>query len=196
MSVALLAISDGRHPYHQRSLESALEHLPKFDQHVWVDDPDHELGFAGAIQAGWEQIDTDYVFHLELDFVLLEDVPMSRMVRLLDRHPHVAQLVLKRQPWNEQEIAAGGIVEQHPEDYEDCFHDDEVWAEHRRFWSTNPSLYPARWCRVGWPQGDRSEGTWTHRLLEDRELRFAFWGGKYRPPMVHHIGETRGGKGY
>jgi hypothetical protein len=196
MTVCLLAISDGRHEYHHRSLRSALEHLPKFDQYVFVDDPDHALGYAGAIQRGWELVETDHVAHAEADFVFLNTVPIRGMIELLERQPQLAQVVLKRQVWNDEERAAGGIVECHPDDFQERRDGNAVWTEHRRFFSTNPSVYSSRLCEMGWPQEAHSEGVFTHRLLKDPHLRFAFWGSKFAPPLVQHIGEARTGGGY
>lgn len=198
MTVCLLRIGDGRDDYHERSWESAKQHLT-WDEVVTVDDRHHQLGFCGAIQHGWDQvIDTgcDYVLHLELDFTFHKTVPVGRMCEVLGRHPELAQLVLKRQAWNDQERAAGGIIEQHPGDYTERYENGDVWTEHRRFWSTNPCVYPARLCRLGWPQESESEGKFTHRLLRDPHLRFAFWGAKHDPPLVEHIGTTRHGNGY
>ena len=199
MSVALLLISDGREDYLQRTLLSAVEHLPAFDQVIHVEDLGHELGFAGAIQHGWDQVQTDWCFHLEADFTFTERVDLDRMRAVLSRRPYLAQLVLKRQPWNADETIAGGIIEQHPEDYTETTDHSafgDVWTEHRRFWSTNPSLYDTRFCNLGWPQEPRSEGVFTHRLLRDPHLRFGFWGGKADPPRVTHIGDVRAGVGY
>lgn len=196
MSVCLLLISDGRDEYLQRTLLSAAEHLPAFDQLVHVEDRGHELGFAGAIQHGWEQVKADWVFHLEADFTFTERVDLNRMKTILVARPYLAQLVLKRQPWNPDETAAGGIIEQHPDDYTEVNAYAGTWTEHRRFWSTNPSLYSTRFCRLGWPQVPQSEGIFTHRLLKDPHLRFAFWGGKTDPPRVTHIGDVRAGTGY
>lgn len=196
MSVALLVITDGR-GYLDGVLASASEMLPDvFSQRIVIDDSDHELGFAGAIEAGWAAVETDYVFHLEDDFLFRAPVPLARMIGLLEREPHLAQVALKRQPWNAEEQAAGGIVELHPEDFTECEADGDTWTEHRRFWTTNPSLYAARWCWSGWPQEQHSEGIFTHRLLEDPALRFAFWGGKFDPPLVEHVGAVRAGHGY
>ena len=195
-TICLLLISDGRDPELQRTLASAKEMLPKLDQLVHIDDRAHRLGFAGAIQAGWEQVQTDYVFHLEQDFVLNQPVPVHRMLGVLERHEHLAQLVLKRQAWNAEERAAGGIVELHPDDFAQRTDRGDIWTEHRRFWSTNPSLYAAGFCAQGWPQVEHSEGIFTHRLLADPDLRFAFWGAKHDPPLVTHIGDTRAGRGY
>lgn len=196
MTVCLLLISDGRDEYLERTIASAQEMLPTFDQLVTIDDSAHELGFAGAIQAGWREVATDYVLHLEQDFTFNAPVPVGRMVRLLERHPHLAQVALKRQPWNAAERGAGGIVELHPDDFVERYDDGAVWTEHRRFFTTNPSVYPSRLCELGWPQTHESEGIFTHRLLENPDLRFAFWGGKFDAPLVTHIGETRAGVGY
>ena len=198
MSTCLLIIGDGRDDVHERSWQSAKANLPRFDHNLVVDDRDHKLGFAGAIQHGWDQVlDTgaEWVFHLEADFIFREPVPIGAMIAILEGNPDIAQVALKRQPVNEEECAAGGIVECHPDDFE-----ERKWAAwwittHRRFFTTNPSLYSTRLCRMRWPQEPESEGLFTHKLLADPLLRFAFWGRKYDTPMVEHIG-VRCGVGY
>lgn len=200
MTVCLLKIGDGRDDVHERSDESLRAALGdfRFDNVVVIDDRDHELGFAGAIAEGWRQVlntGADYVWHAEMDFLYREPVDIPAMLEVLERHPSIAQIVLKRQPCNPDEEAAGGIVEQHPDDFEEREVAGHTLTVHRRFWSTNPSLYSTRYCRVGWPQESESEGKFTHKLLADPMLRFAFWGGKYDPPKVEHIG-VRCGVGY
>lgn len=198
MTLALLLISDGREDYLDRTIASATDHglLDLADQFIHVDDSHHRLGFAGAIQAGWEQVRTDYVFHLEQDFTFPERPPVEDMVALLRWQPQLAQVALKRQPWNHEERRAGGIVELHPDDFTERNDAAVSWTEHRRFWTTNPCVYSSRWCREGWPQEPQSEGMFTHRLLRDPLLRFAFFGGKFDPPRVLHIGDERTGRGY
>lgn len=199
MSVCLLRIGDGRDAYHEASLASAQEMLPAFDEIVTIDDRAHELGFAGAIAEGWRQVlDTgcDWVMHLELDFTFNDPVDVHRMIEVLQRRWDIAQIVLKRQAVNAEEQAAGGIVEVHPADFTQIHDAGCVLTTHRRFWSTNPSIYSTRWCRLGWPQQQYSEGVFTHKLLADPLLRFAFWGAKHAPPLVHHIGDVRAGGGY
>lgn len=197
MSIALLVITDGREDYLQRSLASLQEHTAfTFDQRVVIDDSTHTLGFAGAIQAGWEKIHTDHVLHLEADFTFNGPVDVEGMIDLLERQPHLAQVSLKRQPVNSEEIAAGGIVELHPDDFTQRSDGPLVWTEHRRYFTTNPSIYPSRLCRLGWPQEPNSEGVFTHKLLTDPLLRFAIWGAKFDPPLVEHIGAQRAGHSY
>lgn len=197
-SVCLLVIHDGRGDYLQRTMRSAAERLPMsaFDQFIEVDDTEHRLGFAGAIQHGWDQVRTDWVFHLEGDFTFNEPVPVLEMIELLKSRQYLAQVALKRQAWNPEEKRAGGIIELHPDDFHERHGDGMTWTEHRRFFTTNPSVYSSRLCRIGWPQEQHSEGVFTHRLLADPLLRFAFWGGKFASPKVHHIGDHRAGTGY
>lgn len=199
MSVCWLLIGDGRDEYHARARASMHANLPAPDHIVEIDDRDHRLGFAGAIQAGWDQAlatDADWIFHGELDFTLNQPVDLHAMIALLERQPHLAQVVLKRQPVNHDERRAGGIVEQHPDDFTERTDGEATWTEHRRFFSTNPSVYPSALAALCWPQEKYSEGMFTHRLLRDPHLRFAFWGRKFDPPLVHHIGDVRAGNGY
>lgn len=193
MNVCLLLIGDGRSDYRDRTLESARLNLPPMDAVVEVDDSGHELGFAGAVQAGWDAIpdDCDYVFHLELDFTFNRPVPLDSMIALLER-ARLSQVALKRQPWNPEEKAAGGICELKPSD----FTDHGYWTSHRKFFTTNPSVYPADLCKRPWPQESESEGKFTLDLILDLTVSFAFWGGKFDPPHVHHIGDERTGNGY
>ena len=198
--ICLLTIRDGRNEVHERARNSVMRSLPEFEYGVLVDDHEHKLGFAGAIKEGWRQIletDARWVFHCELDFTFKRRVPIDRMRDLLVQQPHLAQVSLKRQAWNEQEIAAGGIVELNPDDFHEKRNDDLVWTEHCRYFTTNPSLYSVRMCELGWPQEARSEGLFTRRVLDSiPKAMFAIWGAKFASPMVHHIGVERAGHGY
>lgn len=199
MSVCLLLVGDGRDDYRERAVESAELCLPRMDELVEIDDRDHRLGFAGAISVGWRQVletGCDWVFHLELDFVFNQPIPVRDMVAVLEQNPGLAQMALMRQPVNSEEREAGGIVECHPDDFAEVGDGTHTWTEHRRYWTTNPSVYSTRWCKLGWPQEPQSEGMFTHKLLTDPLLRFGFWGPKHGPPMCEHIGYERAGVGY
>lgn len=215
MNWCILAITDGRRDgagrllseISRRSAEGSLP-LVRDTPVIVVDDSAHKLGFSGAIQHGWERVreldrklrmrgsQLDYVFHVEDDFVFLRPVPLHQMAMVLEAHSHIAQIALLRQPWNEEERAAGGIIQANPDDFEQRARGGISWVEHRRFWTTNPSLYAASWCYNDWPQQQYSEGIWTHKLLREPELRFAFWGMKDQTPAVLHIGAERAGHGY
>jgi hypothetical protein len=221
-NVSLLVITDGRADCLERTLWSAASNLlgPQINHRIIIDDScdpiyrtwllthfptydvysfDHKLGFGGAITAGWEVLaevsDDEFVWHLEDDFTFAERVELARMIHVLEAVPHLAQLVLKRQPWNPIEIAAGGIVEQHPNEYTDIFIDGDVYSAHNRYFSTNPCLYRRSLIKLGWPQEAQSEGMFGFKL---RALGYhcGFWGSRFDSPKVTHIGNVRNGTGY
>lgn len=198
MSVALLVVDDGRADYLDRCLESIAAHLPPMDYCVMVDDSDHELGFGGAIQTGWDAVletDATHVWHAESDFVYTQSVPIHWMQKILEGRPHLAQVALKRQVWNDSEKAAGGIVEQDPDSYTEFESIAGKWTEHSICFTTNPSLYPRHIVERGWPQVAESEGVFSGQLRDDG-LSFAYLGGKFDPPRCEHIGLERVGVGY
>jgi len=170
-------------------------------------------GFGGAIAFAWRYLtagspdDADLdrmVFHLEDDFVFRRSVELADLAAVLDTRPGLAQLALRRQPWNEAERAAGGIVEQNPQAYEEhADFDGRVWLEHRQFFTTNPSLYRSSLCERGWPDGRESEGHFGLGLLATgtpeaapADVRFGFWGSRDSGEWVEHIGAQRAGSGY
>lgn len=162
---------------------------------------DRRLGFAGAYHNAWRylatQTDEPFIFNLEDDFLLTRPVELTELAAVLIRHQHLVQLALRRQPWNEEEREAGGIVEQHPDDYTEVREGARVWLEHRRFFTTNPSLYRRSLVTDRtWPNCRHSEGLFTHELLADEVLRFGFWGARDSGEWCHHIGNDRVGVGY
>jgi hypothetical protein len=198
MTVALLVIGDGRHEYHHKSLAAALKHLPKFDHYIFVQDPDHQLGFGGAIREAWRQVlqtDARHVVHLEADFTFDRAIPVADMVAVLESEPHLVQMALLRQPWNAEERAAGSIANLLAEDLTPVQVLGYRWLEHRRYFTTNPCVYPRWVAERGWPDGPQSEGHFGLELFgSDPELRAAFWG--HGEEWCTHIGTDRTGGGY
>jgi len=198
LKYTLLVITDGRDDYLIQTLCSAMVNLPQPANLVLVDDREHILGFAGAVQRGWNQIletDAEWIFHLEGDFTFNEPVDLEAMADLA-KNQHIAQVALKRQAWNPQEIAAGGIVETDPDSYSQCNRNGHRYTAHRKFFTTNPSIYRRDIAERGWPQESESEGKFSIDLFENQAIVSTFWGSKFDPPKVHHIGEARAGKGY
>lgn len=165
-------------------------------------------GFGGAIRSAWSALRLHsrarYVFHLEDDFTFSRTIPLRDMTDVLDRQPDLVNLALRRQPWSAEECAAGGIVEQHPDDYLEKRwsnigdRDTVAWLEHRRFFTTNPGLYRMELIRsTEWPEGANSEGRFGISLLhEDPRRRFGFIGSRDSGEWVEHIGVERVGSGY
>lgn len=159
-------------------------------------------GFGGAIRSAWsllrQQTAADFVFHLEDDFTFSRLVDLGAMAALLDRHPELAQVALRRQAWNREELAAGGVVEVAPGDFEDQRDEmlDLDYLTHRRFFTTNPSLYRRELIEHEWPAGDHSEGRFTAAVFADPAARSAYLGARDSGEWVRHIGSTRAGTGY
>lgn len=157
-------------------------------------------GFGGAIISAWEQLQSDnneWIFHLEDDFIIQELIPLSEIITIMNRNPHIVQMALRRQPWNEQEKAAGGVVQLDPDSYTEVDNGLHTWLEHRNFFTTNPSLYRKSLLDYGWPTGNSSEGKFTHKVFNsDSSLVSGYWGGIDVKPQVIHIGDYRNGAGY
>lgn len=223
--IALLVITDGREDYLDECVRSAEANLlGSITERVMYDDTGDDdyradlwtrypqfshinggprQGFGGAIRTAWahlrERSEASFVFHVEQDFTFNHEVNLDGLAATLDANPHLVQLALRRQPWNNQERAAGGIVEQWP----DAYTDRGGWLEHRLFFTTNPCLYRRSLCWTEWPEGGNSEGHYSRQLLDHGspetsadDLRFGFWGGRDSGEAVHHIGHQRAGVGY
>lgn len=205
MSIALVVVGDGRYGYQERALASLRQHVPCGAFSYWrvVDDSggpspmtftdDWDVvrhparrGLAAAVQSAWSYLPShiEWIFHFEEDFILTEPLELDKLVKTCDANPHLAQLVLKRQPGSPAEAAAGGIIEQHPDDYSDR----DGWVEHQRIFSLNPCLIPRRVVDLGWPA--TNEAGFTTKLVE-AGWSFGFWGGRHDPPKVLHIGIDR-----
>lgn len=235
--IALLVITDGRRDCITQTIPSALAMLEgpitsrviyddsgDPEHRAWLADtfptfeiiwhPDGRQGFGGAIRTAWTHLATGpepFIFHLEDDFTFNRPVKLKAMAGVLASNDTVIQLALRRQPWNQHERLAGGVVEQHPDDYTDV----NLWDDtnrmaygledprlhpvllHRLFFTTNPSLYRRSLCEQGWPTGSASEGVFTHQMLQaDPAAVFGYWGARDSGEWVTHIGKERVGVGY
>ena len=200
MNVGLVVISDRGDRYLPGCLASLAEFVDyPFSFRTIVDDREHRLGMAGAVREGWGRaLDAgcDLVVHWEEDFLATEPVDVGDLAAVLDRAPHLAQVVLKRQPWSPEEHAAGGIIECHPDEYVQVSSFSPFspwervvrWTEHQRIFSLNPCVVSRAVLELGWPDGNEAEMT---RKLTDLGYWFAFAGNKFDPPRVLHVGAER-----
>jgi hypothetical protein len=154
-------------------------------------------GFGGAYSFAWKtlasQSQADFIFNLEDDFTFVRDVPLEAMAEKLDENPHVYQMALRRQSWNSEERAAGGIIERWPT----AFNQEDGWISHRMFFTTNPSLYRVSLIRERtYLDVKDAEGHFSHSILNsDPNAKFGYWGWKSDRPWVTHIGVQRHQKG-
>lgn len=189
--IGVAFISDRGDKYLPGCIESLDKLTGSYRAHV-VDDRDHRLGMAGAVQAAWDwaiQTGVDYLLHVEEDFRFTQPFDPDDAIRILNTDPRLAQVVLKRQPWSPEEHAAGGIIESHPEDYTDHQAGGLRWVSHQRIFSLNPCVIPRHILELGWPDGN--EAAMTTNLVT-LGYRFAFFGDRDDPPRVEHVGHERG----
>lgn len=223
--IAALVITDGRNDLLQRSIESFESNVggPIVEKWIYDDSGDRATrewiaetyptwtlinhpsgqrqGFDGAIRTAWAALRfesiADWVFHLEADFTFNRKVDLEDLQNIMIKRPNLAQVALLRQAWNDEEKAAGGVIQVRPDEFVTHLDRDErVWLEHDLFFTTNPSLYRRTlFENFGWPEGAASEGRFTAELRRAGYL-FAYWGEKDDPPAVDHIGVERVGSGY
>jgi len=146
-------------------------------------------GLAGAVQSVWSSIgeESEYVFHLEDDFIVKRKFDIDHMIFLLKNNLHLIQMALVRDPVNPPEEEVGGFVFQHKESYEQ----KGDFFEHGRLFTLNPCVYPISTTRIGWPDhGGESEFTQKVHSI-NKQLRFGYYGNMYDEPLVTHIGGRR-----
>ena len=228
--ISLIVLTDGRQHCLSRTMASLFAAVDLYhvtERHIINDCPDpafgewlrqyersgftihppeaQRRGFGGAIRKAWSVVgDNPWIFHLEDDFMFNRKVDLVSLCRVLEANPHLVQLVMRRNAWSPEEIAAGGLLEMWPDEYvERQMGEDLSWVEHTLYFSTNPSVYRRSLLSVGWPDGTNSERKFTDRLLTDGspevgpdDVRFAFWGKRADDPLVTHIGEERVGVEY
>lgn len=209
--VSLVVITDGRQDCIERTI-SGFESVVNFSfyEKIIINDSadiryhhyltsrfphfkivSHETrrGLAGAVQSAWSSVstDSDYVFHLEDDFLFNETPAIEDMINLLKDNPHLVQMALVRAPVNPPEEEVGGFVFQNLQDY----HQKNGYFEHGRLFTLNPCVYPMSTVKIGWPDhGGESEFTSKVHSI-DSNFRFGFYGDIYDKPRTVHIGGRR-----
>lgn len=221
--IALLLMTDGRTEYIHQTITSSASMLKGPITERWMHDDSGDegyrqwlcsnfpfftpigegprKGFGGAYAFAWktlsEKSKASFIFGLEDDFTFNREVPLEDMVKVLEDNPHVYQMALRRQPWNSEEIKAGGIIERWPEDFEEIEQGGLVWLEHRRWYTTNPNLYRRSLLDREWPVTKDAEGHFGFKIFaEDPTAKCGFWGQKTDPPWVEHTGRQRKGNQY
>ncbi len=216
--VTLLIMTNGRQEYLERTL-STLEKLHgnfsrilihddsgDEDYHNWLKQFNYELattkriGFAKAMISAWQKLKEDsneWVFHLEEDFLFMDDVYVNNMIDVIKHNDYIKEIVLLRQPIGYRERIKGGIIALHPERYEDKTDGINYWVEHRVNFSCNPCIYKKSLIyEYPWPDISCSEREYGRMLFNDPNIKFAYWGKSTDKPIVMHIGGIRNGFNY
>lgn len=218
MSIALLVMTDGRIEYIHQTISSADSMLkgPIIKKWMHDDSGDEEhrkwlrssfptfthigegprKGFGGAYAFAWKTLSTEseaqFIFSLEDDFTFNRPIPLEDMAQVLITNPHIYQMALRRQAWNQEEIKAGGVIERWPDDFKEVEQGGLVWLEHRRYYTTNPNLHQRSLLDKQWPTTKDAEGHFGIKIFSDDPLaKCGYWGKKTDTPWVQHIGVQR-----
>ncbi len=225
MRYTLALLTHGDAPHLDRTLESFAAHVtPEPTTRVclidgpgrapaveplgpWlIEQHDRQQGFCASTRDLWSLAvrasvleGNAHVMWLENDFRFDRPVDMRDLQMALGVG-HYAQVSLMRQPVNQHEVEAGGVLATidsellgtcrvTPTDGEPV-----DWVEHGAYFTTNPSLMSTEWMlRNPWPGATREcEGRFG-LMLRERGHRFAVIGDG--TPWVTHLGE-RSGRGY
>lgn len=217
-NTTLLIVTNGRREYLEQTLSTlgrlhghftrTLIHDDSGDENYvnWLKGLNYEVvtikqvGFTRAMISAWEKLKEDsneWVFHLEDDFLILEDVDLGKMINVMKNNSHIKQIVLQRKPLGGRELQKGGLIASHPERYEEKTDGSNFWVEHRVGFSCNPCLYRKSLIyKSPWLLIEHSEREYGRLLFKDPNAKCAYWGKKTDKPKVMHIGEIRSGFNY
>lgn len=135
-----------------------------------------------------------WVLHCEDDVVLNEPVDLCEMQRIMEAHPDLAQLSVKRQPWYPEELEAGDMLKWRPEG---TFLERDGHLAHRAFWTCTFSLTRRSFlAEYDWPVQAGSEKRFGQRLFRQPGIYGGMLGKVDDPPRMTHIGQERAGFGY
>lgn len=216
MTTTLTVRCDGRRDYLRETIQSARDHIdPGFDNRIIVNDsgdPDYALwlentfhdfrfihhserrGLGGCFKSALETtLDSgaDYGFFMEDDTPLLVDLDVAAMARVLDTNTHLSQLMLMRPPFNDQELAAGGVYQVTPDEFTECTDGRNVWVEHDRWYGFQPNLVPRGVIETVLVRAENFLELGVTDALRPLGYRYGYWGGLNDPPMCAHVGYVR-----
>ena len=158
------------------------------------------VGYTPSMQKLWRYLASrrdpfEYVFLAEDDFVYERDVDLAELVEALEENRHLVQVALLRDACYPAERERGGILGHPVEEFTPGVLKGSRWLEHRRFFTTNPTVFRRSLTARPWPTQSHSEAVFGRLLFADSPTaRSALWGEG--EPWVTHIGEVRAGAGY
>ncbi len=135
-----------------------------------------------------------WVIHVEDDVELRGPLDVTEMQRVMERHPDLAQLSVKRQPWHPEELEAGDMLQWRPEG---TFLERDGHLAHQAFWTCTLSLTRRAFlAEHPWPVRPDSERRFGRDLFRHPGLFSGILGALGDAPRMTHIGESRAGFGY
>lgn len=145
------------------------------------------------------ELDTDYIFELEEDWVLFRPLEIKNLIEILDSNQNIVQVRVPRTPWTELDFYSGSHTSYFlsMDESKSCFikYNGLSWYEWRGpywFWSHNPSLYRKSVTILPYPgEGDHEdhEMKFGFNLLEqNKDAVIAIYGENVYDAYIYHIG--------
>jgi hypothetical protein len=144
------------------------------------------------------EIDTDYIFELEEDWLLFRPLKMQDLIEILDSNQNIVQVRVPRTPWTELDLYNGSTIS-HFLSMKDSKaslikHNKLSWYEWRGpywFWSHNPSLYRKSITNLPYPgEGDQHhEMQFGCNILEqNKDAVISFYAENTYDAYIYHLG--------
>lgn len=218
MKFCVIIINDGRNDYLEKALKSFSENVifPEGSEvyKIMLDDwpldrdiktleelaktygidkviyNDTNLGVNENVRKAWGIVpdDTDYIFHQENDFIYLERINIGDLVAIVET-PNIIQCALVRQPWFDDELKAGSLMNTRPERFKSANVSGTPIVVHKDHFTFNPSLYKYKWLVDLFPFGEYELRHYFMAL--NPGLYFSYYGSKEDSHRVLHIGEKK-----
>jgi len=155
----------------------------------------HNLGAGGSIFNAWNNIDInyDYIWHHENDFIFNKDIKLKNIIKLLESSPvYLNQMALLRQPVSSSEFSAGSIYNLKCYKFEEqtwIMDEDNVSCIiHKNFWTANPSLYRKELTTEQYIPASNEVIISSVLKTKYPDRYFGYYGKLTDPPIVTHIG--------
>ncbi len=218
MKFCVIIINDGRNDYLEKSLNSFSENVifPEGSEitKILIDDwpldrdeklirkigkkqgvnkyifNEENLRVDNTVRKIWDNVpsDIDYIFHQENDFIYLEKIHISELVKVLES-PIIVQCALARQAWFKDERECGTLFNTRPERFRSGNMSGIDIVMHKDHFTFNPSLYKRKWLVNIEPFGEYQLSH--HYLNQNRALWFTYYGKRTDSNRIEHIGEIK-----
>lgn len=159
-------------------------------------------GYAAAMRRVFEVVlynESDYNLHVEDDFILHSPPDLDKVCSVLESFEDLSQISFMRQPWYNNEIEHGGVVEaleaQGARVFQQKVTNGLPWVRHNAYWTANPNVFPRWVAQRHWPDAPWCEMKFSQELRRDRKIS-GIWGERNNWVCVEHIGEVRNGTDY
>lgn len=224
-SLSMTVLTDGRKKYIDESLrtwiaaygdkivnKAIIDDSGDADYRVWLKETfpsfaivrvgQERKGQAAAMREVFRCVinfENDYNLHVEDDFLLTKPFDLDAVVSTMKFYPELSQMSFMRQPWYENEVQYGGVVEaleaQGTQGFVQKWTNGFPWVRHNAFWTCNPNVFPSRIANINWPDPPWSEMQFS-KMIRQQRLASGIWGHRDDWVCTEHIGKERYGSGY